>query len=200
MWTAGGGMVGLGDLLGGGFNSTALAVSANGSVIVGNGTAATGNEAFRWTAHDGMVGLGYLHSGDASSYARSISADGSTIIGDSNGTAFLWTVATGMIDIKSLLLAHGISAVANWQLSVGAAISADGHTIAGTGYSPAGLSEAWVATIPEPTTAELMVCGAVAGLMLLWYRTKCRGGEPLSTGLGFADRRPLSTCVPCCGR
>jgi uncharacterized membrane protein len=117
-----------------------------------------------------MVGLGYLHTGDASSYARGISANGSTIIGDSNGTAYLWTACTGLVDIKSLLLAHGVSAVAGWQLAVGAAISADGRTIAGTGYSPAGLSEAWVATIPEPTTAVLAMCAAIVTASSCWWR------------------------------
>lgn len=174
-WTASGGMEGLGDLAGGGFNSTALAVSGASAVIVGNGTSAAGNEAFRWTAHDGMVGLGYLHAGSSSSYARGVSGDVLMIIGDSVGTAFLWTAATGMVDIKSLLLAHGVTGVAGWQLTVGAAISADGHTLAGTAFSPAGRSEAWVATIPEPASAVLAMYGAIAGAMWLWRRNANRG-------------------------
>jgi len=167
MWTSGGGMVGIGDLAGGAFNSTALAVSGNGSVIVGNGTSANGTEAFRWTATDQMVGLGYLSpSVSGSSYARGISYDGSTIIGDSNGAAFLWTSATGMINIKSLLLANGITGVNGWSLSVGAGISADGRTLVGTGFSPDGRSEAWIATIPEPSTAVLGFAG-ISGLLAL---------------------------------
>src|SRR5690606_24189691 len=43
--------------------STANAISADGSVIVGWGNSANGNEAFRRTEADGMVGLGDLEGG-----------------------------------------------------------------------------------------------------------------------------------------
>jgi uncharacterized membrane protein len=43
-------MVGLGDLPGGEFFSHGAGVSADGSVVVGGGTSASGFEAFRWTA------------------------------------------------------------------------------------------------------------------------------------------------------
>jgi predicted dehydrogenase len=94
--------------------------------------------------------------------------------------------ATGMVDIKSFLLAHGVSDVAGWQLTVGAAISADGHTLAGTGFSPAGRSEAWVATIPEPATFVLALCGAIAGAILLSRRNANRGQVPDQTANGRA--------------
>ena len=42
-------LVGLGDLPGGTFASSASDVNADGSVIVGRGTSANGPEAFRWT-------------------------------------------------------------------------------------------------------------------------------------------------------
>ena len=57
---------GLGDLSGGDFESSADAVSADGSVVVGygtRGTSASSREAFRWTSDGGMVGLGYLPGG-----------------------------------------------------------------------------------------------------------------------------------------
>jgi probable HAF family extracellular repeat protein len=53
-------MEGLGDLPGGGFFSIARAISADGGVIVGQGTSTSGQEAFRWTEDDGMVGLARL--------------------------------------------------------------------------------------------------------------------------------------------
>lgn len=61
-WTQATGMVGLGDLPGGIFDSKATGVSADGSVVVGNGTGFYGT-AFRWTQATGMVGLGYLPGG-----------------------------------------------------------------------------------------------------------------------------------------
>ena len=56
-WTSDGGMVGLGDLPGGGFNSAALGISADGSVVVGTATSALGFEAYRWTSVHGMQNL-----------------------------------------------------------------------------------------------------------------------------------------------
>ena len=50
-WTLSGGMVGLGDLPRGPFNSEANGVSADGSVVVGWGTSASGETAFRWSAN-----------------------------------------------------------------------------------------------------------------------------------------------------
>lgn len=53
-WTAATGMVGLGDLPGGSFFSEAVAVSADGSIVVGRSGTANGNEAFIWDAANGM--------------------------------------------------------------------------------------------------------------------------------------------------
>jgi len=106
-WTAQGGMLGLGDLEGGAFSSSALGVSADGSVVVGFGTTEQGMEAIRWTEAAGMVGLGTL-AGAAGSEATAVSADGSVIVGDAiyeeNGfeayrQAFRWTQQEGMVGL-----------------------------------------------------------------------------------------------------
>ena len=47
--------MGLGDLAGGVFLSEALAISADGSVVVGLGSSASGLEAFRWTSGGGKL-------------------------------------------------------------------------------------------------------------------------------------------------
>ena len=75
-------MVGLGHLPGD-TNSTATGVSADGSVIVGTSSSASGSQAFRWTAGSGMVGLGYLPGGTNSS-ATAVSGDGSVVVGTSS--------------------------------------------------------------------------------------------------------------------
>lgn len=49
LWTATGGMEGVGDLAGGGFQGSALAITPDGSIVVGYSFSATGAEAFRWT-------------------------------------------------------------------------------------------------------------------------------------------------------
>lgn len=58
--------MGLGDLPGGGFNSTANGVNANGTVVVGQGTVSGSfsNRGFRWTLSDRkMIDLGDLPGG-----------------------------------------------------------------------------------------------------------------------------------------
>ena len=74
-------MTGLGDLDGGAFNSFALGVSGDGSVIAGSGTSAAGSESFRWTATGGMVSIDDLPGGDVFGSAHEVSADGSVISG-----------------------------------------------------------------------------------------------------------------------
>ena len=81
-WTAASGMVGLGELPGGNFASTAFGVSGDGAVVVGQDSTATAFlEAFRWTQSGGMVGLGQLPDIGFWSTALAVSADGSTIVG-----------------------------------------------------------------------------------------------------------------------
>jgi len=82
-------MVGLGDLAGGNFASGATGVSADGSVVVGVGSSASGLEAFIWDATNGMRSLEDVLTnvyslnltGWTLQYANGISADGLTIVG-----------------------------------------------------------------------------------------------------------------------
>src|SRR3972149_3043660 len=53
----------LGALPGGFVASGGRGVSADGSVVMGYGNSASGEEAFRWTSGGGMVGLGDLPGG-----------------------------------------------------------------------------------------------------------------------------------------
>src|SRR4051794_4152970 len=65
----------IGDLPGGGSYSTAIAVSADGSVVAGSSGSASGaDEALRWTRAGGIVALGDLPGGDFYSVANSVSA------------------------------------------------------------------------------------------------------------------------------
>jgi probable HAF family extracellular repeat protein len=109
-WTEATGMVALGYFLGGS-QSSAIAVNANGSVIVGSGLASSGNyHAFRWTQATGLQDLGTLPGGTHST-ASVVSADG-TIVGgaaadaSNRSFAFRWTDATGMQKLVDLLTAR----------------------------------------------------------------------------------------------
>jgi probable HAF family extracellular repeat protein len=163
-WTSASGVVRLGDLPGGVFRSEALNTSANGSVVVGWGTSSNGPEAMRWTATGGMIGLGDLPGGPFESYAYDVCADGSVIVGASRPTngiqAFYWTEATGMTNLRDLLIANGASNLTGWTLHHAHAVSADGLTIVGNGNNPSGSGEAWIATIPEPSSAALCLMWA----------------------------------------
>ena len=107
----------------GGSRSEALAVSADGSVVVGSAQVGNQLRAFRWTAQTGMQDLSTL-SGEFA--ARGVSADGSVIVGyahpvGSDRYAFRWTQATGMVNLGTL--------GGNWSEARG--VSADGTIVAG---------------------------------------------------------------------
>ena len=123
-------VIALGDL--GGKLANATAVSANGSVVVGNilyGPAfeRPASRAFRWTATSGVQDLGTF--GGQSAYATSASADGSVIAGQIEfendkiliDHVFRWTAAGGVRDLGTF---GGQSAFAT-------GISADGAVIVG---------------------------------------------------------------------
>jgi probable HAF family extracellular repeat protein len=128
-WTATSGAVDLGAPPG--FDqSSGLAVSANGSVVVGASNPSGGfAHPVLWTAATGMVDLG-LFPNDLSGGAIGVSADGSAAMGfsvdkccTSSPLAFRWTAATGLVRIG--LFPGSIS-------SVPTGISADGSVVVGT--------------------------------------------------------------------
>jgi probable HAF family extracellular repeat protein len=163
-WTQGTGMVGLGDLPGGIFWSSAINVSADGSVVVGQSSGAYGYEAFRWTQETGMVGLGFLPVGGFSvSAATGVSADGSVIVGYSRGEVFVWNSTQGMRSLREILTNdYGLDLTGWGDLSYAGypQVSADGLTIVSQGWNPKGKLEAWIARLdgqtnpPNPSVPE----------------------------------------------
>ena len=129
---------GLGDLPGGDFESSALDVSGDGSVVVGYSKYEAGGnvEAFRWTEDGGIVGLGFSPyvcplPSIMSSQATGVSDDGlivggttlTALIGGCNGDSFLWEDGT-LTDL-------GTVGNATWNSAL--AISGDGNVIAAFG-------------------------------------------------------------------
>ena len=134
-WTQSTGMVSLG-VLSGGFTSNAMAVSGDGSIVVGNADVPGANRAFRWTQADGMVNLGVLNAG-TNSLAYGVSSDGAVVVGQATdgaannvNRAFRWTQSTGMQSVETWLRANGIR-VATDITSSASGVSADGSVVVG---------------------------------------------------------------------
>jgi probable HAF family extracellular repeat protein len=165
-WEAGV-MTGLGDLSGSYFWSEAYDVSADGSVVVGYAESTSGHEAFRWEGGV-MTGLGNPSHGGIGgiwSEAYGVSADGSVVVGKASSAlgheAFIWDVENGNRSLKDVLVRDYGLDLTGWTLFSARDISDDGLTFVGFGTNPAGYTEGWVATIPEPATIFLLGLGAV---------------------------------------
>lgn len=120
-------LVGIG-FIPGGTASQALAVSADGNVVVGSTQAASGElHAVRWSADGGLLELGRMPGGTFSS-ARAVSADGAVVVGEGDALSatravFRWSAATGLVQLASL---------ANAALCVPGGVSGDGNVVVGT--------------------------------------------------------------------
>ncbi len=128
-WTPAGGMRELGALPGGTGGGRALAVSADGSTIVGYGAVPGATpQAFRWSDAEGMVALG-SPQGNTLSEAYAVSADGSVVVGRAFGgvaQAFRWTESGGM---------QGMGNLPGFAQTRAVGVSEDGSTIVGYGES-----------------------------------------------------------------
>jgi len=125
----------------------------------------------RWTAGTGMVSLGDLAGGYVDGAAYDVTPSGSVIVGTSKSEfgdeAFVWDAANGMRSLRDVLINDVGLDLSGWWLSYARGISDDGQSIVGWGINPNGDTEAWVATLPEPTTVSLLV---FAGLALIRQR------------------------------
>jgi probable HAF family extracellular repeat protein len=160
-------MAGLGFLSAAHNSSVAVDVSADGSVVVGYSSSSSGAEAFRWTEGRGMVALGDLPGAGSASLATAVSADGSIVLGVGNvsgprGEGFIWDAANGMRSLQAVLVNDFGLDLTGWTLLDPRGISDDGLAIVGIGTNPSGDKEAFLAIIPEPSTALLLASGLTA--------------------------------------
>jgi len=104
-WSQAQGLQALGDLPGGSVFSTAYGANSDGSIVVGNSSTTTNEQAFVWTESSGMIPLRQCLSANGVSVpagwtlarAYGISADGSTVVGlgtnpSGNAEGFVATV------------------------------------------------------------------------------------------------------------
>ena len=148
-----------GDIVGGSFESGANAVSDDGSVVVGYGWQASGQEASRWTSGSGMVGLGDLAGGVFTSEANAVSDDGSVVVGRgrsaSGNEAFRWTSGSGMVGLGDLPGGNFSSQAYG--------VSSDGSIVVGTGGNASFIMEAfiWDATNGMRSLKDVLVADGV---------------------------------------
>ena len=159
-WDPSGGIQGLGFLDDTDRYSDATAVSGDGLSVVGWSNSGGGEEAFLY--RDGsMLGLGDDLINGIRSIALDVDFDGSTIvgrIGTANGfEAGVWLDAGEPLRLEDYLESVGIDVPI--ELSVATGISADGNTIVGNGFAD-GNVVGWVARIPEPSVAGLILCAS----------------------------------------
>ena len=159
---AGGGMVDLGTLPGGGNVSCATGINDSGQVV---GYASAGGyvHAFLHSGGGSLVlsdNLGTL--GGTSSEANGIN-DSGQVVGYAYASgnvehAFVWQSDTLMQDLNSF-----ISSTSGWTLTDATAINSNGQ-IVGWGSGPSGQTDAFLLTpnpTPEPSTLALLAAGAI---------------------------------------
>jgi probable HAF family extracellular repeat protein len=155
-WSLAKGQELLGDLAGGALLASAAAISDDGAVIVGAGTAASGPQAFRWTATSGMVGLGDLAGGRDDSAADDMSGDGRLIVGYGTTAmgqeAALWETPSRAARAADVFAAHGVVIPVGWILRRATSVVLHEGVIlvAGNGTNPSGEPEAWLARYCSP--------------------------------------------------
>jgi probable HAF family extracellular repeat protein len=113
-------------------SSQAIAVSSDGTVVVGTAITTAGHrQAFRWNAQQGVVGLGFIPGG-TSSMATAVSANGAVIVGGGDATngdpptpsaVFRWTADVGTQRVDSL---------PDSSLCYAGGVSGDGTAVVGT--------------------------------------------------------------------
>ena len=64
----------------------------------------------------------------------------------------------GTRSLQDLLVGLGAD-LTGWRLAQATDISADGLTIVGYGQNPNGFTEAWIATVPEPSMLMMATIG-----------------------------------------
>lgn len=179
---SGGSFEALGSLTAG-FPSLATATSADAATIVGGasvaaGATTTGQQAFRWTQAAGMVALGSL-PGVAASMATAVSDDGRVITGttstaggilgyrgslgfDRGDGAFRWTEATGMRDLRQLLVDAGAD-LTGLTLNSVSGMSPDGQWIIGQATDAGGQSRPFIARYCDDTNGA--ACDAAPSVL-----------------------------------
>jgi len=119
----------------------ALAVNADGSIIVGYGCGSANQYAWRWTEETGVECVQGTVADPYQTLMLALSDDGQVIGGavapdfGPERNALLWFNGEP-VDLRDYLLQQGVAEVNGWDLQTVLAVSSDGHTVAGWGVAP----------------------------------------------------------------
>lgn len=165
-WTLGGGMQSLNP--GSGWQETqGVAISGDGSVIAGYGTAiGVGYYVpFVWTAGGGvqmLTGLPPSSYYATQLFPNGISGDGGTVVGTDyySFRAWMWTAALGYKDLNQYLPSIGVD-LTGWTLTEAYDANGDGTVLVGAGMYN-GQARGWIITLPEPSSVLMLAMGGLA--------------------------------------
>ena len=127
---------GLGDLPGGVFYSQAYGLSADGGIVVGQSSGATGREACRWVLPNGPESLGPVTVGPIGAVADSVSDDGSVIVGSRQVGATIFE-AWRRTETDGIVLLGDLPGGA--ENSIATDTTADGSVVVGQSSGPVGI-------------------------------------------------------------
>lgn len=167
----------------------AAAVNAGGDMIVGQSYDAVSNKfvAAMWRKNGGVWDeqlLGAL-PGTFPVFgfviANGVSADGKLIVGynafsGQDGTGFLWTAATGMIDVVPFLTQRGVTLPPNFDVRSLTAVSDDGTTIVGLGqdtFHPY-RTRTFVIQLSQPVDAPVLADASTSSSALHFFPNPAR--------------------------
>lgn len=149
-WISGSTDLFLGDAMAG----EAIAVSTDGSQIVGQAADSTGNgRAFYYTNTGGLINLGVLSGNTTDQSVAFGLSDSGIVIGASINTffwtsqPFVWTAKIGMRPVQAALVRNGAVIPSGLTLTNVMAISADGSTIVGLWEDASFKQGIWMARI-----------------------------------------------------
>jgi hypothetical protein len=160
-WTATGGVSGLGYLPGGNYSAT-LALSSDGSTIIGVSNRDPDDffsEAalFMWTPSSGMIDLGrpeYTYGYSEIFQSGGVSADGtvaavgmSDVVSDATNVSYIVNTAQkSYIEFtEAVAIAGGSSAIVGWSDFVIRGMTVNGNTVFGRARNPDGKTEGFIA-------------------------------------------------------
>jgi uncharacterized membrane protein len=197
--------------LGGVQLSEASGVSDDGVWVVGSGSSGNGFNAWRWSASTGAQNLGTPPVSGWRGASVAISSDGSTIVGfyrpfpapATFGNGFIWTQASGMLDLTEYAISKGVELPAGIVLALPLGISGDGRTIVGISRNPVAAFAVRIAgsDCPADIDGDGTVGGADLATLLSRWDTKDPAADLDGSGrVDGADLAILLSSWGDCGR